>query len=136
MKTIVLGGGLVGAPMARDLAKDKDINVSIADISDDTLSKFKTDDNIQTIKQDLSDRQSLKTLILNFAVKIYFPTFSLTATTLVVTDNICANGKNNPINLTHSNRLYLQVVSKFNFCIDNSLNIEEPDANIRFIISN
>ncbi len=70
MKTIVLGGGLVGAPMARDLAKDKDINVSIADISDDTLSKFKTDDNIQTIKQDLSDRQSLKTLISNFDMVI------------------------------------------------------------------
>ena len=42
MKTIVLGGGLVGAPMALDLAKDKDINVTVADISDGILKKFKT----------------------------------------------------------------------------------------------
>jgi len=29
MKTVVLGGGLVGAPMALDLAEDKDINVTV-----------------------------------------------------------------------------------------------------------
>lgn len=70
MKTIVLGGGLVGAPMALDLAEDKDINVTVADISDDILKKFKTHTKIKTIKQDLSDRQGLKEMISRFDMVI------------------------------------------------------------------
>ncbi|MDA3917378.1 MAG: saccharopine dehydrogenase NADP-binding domain-containing protein [Deltaproteobacteria bacterium] len=70
MKTIVLGGGLVGAPMALDLAEDKDINVTVADISDGILKKFKTHTEIKTIKQDLSDRQGLKEMISSFDMVI------------------------------------------------------------------
>ena len=70
MKTIVLGGGLVGAPIALDLAKDKDINVTVADISDGILKKFKTHTKIKTIKQDLSDRQGLKEMISCFDMVI------------------------------------------------------------------
>jgi len=70
MKTVVLGGGLVGAPMALDLAEDTDINVTVADISDDILKKFKTHTEIKTIKQDLSDRQGLKEMISSFDMVI------------------------------------------------------------------
>jgi len=70
MKTVVLGGGLVGAPMALDLAEDTDINVTVADISDDILKKFKTHTEIKTIKQDLSDKQGLKKMISSFDMVI------------------------------------------------------------------
>lgn len=70
MKIIVLGGGLVGGPMALDLAEDKDINVSVADVSEKTLAKFKTHSGIQTVQQDLSNREALKTLVSGFDMVI------------------------------------------------------------------
>ena len=70
MKIIVLGGGLVGGPMALDLAGDKDIKVSVADVSEKTLAKFKTLSGIQTVQQDLSDREALKTLVSGFDMVI------------------------------------------------------------------
>lgn len=33
MKIIILGAGLIGSPMAIDLAKDKEFEVSVADIN-------------------------------------------------------------------------------------------------------
>ncbi len=44
--------------------------LGVADISDDILGKFKTDTKIQTVKHDLSDRQSLKTVIADFDMVI------------------------------------------------------------------
>ncbi len=70
MKIIVLGGGLVGGPMALDLAEDKDIQVSVADVSEKTLAKFKTHSGIQTVQQDLSNREALKTLVSGFDMVI------------------------------------------------------------------
>jgi saccharopine dehydrogenase-like NADP-dependent oxidoreductase len=70
MKIIVLGGGLVGGPMALDLAEDKDIQVSVADVSEKTLAKFKPHPGIQMVQQDLSDREKLKTLVSGFDMVI------------------------------------------------------------------
>jgi len=70
MKIIVLGGGLVGGPMALDLVKDKDIDVSVADINDDILSKFQSHAQIKTIKQDLSDSKGLRTMLSGFDMVI------------------------------------------------------------------
>lgn len=70
MKIIVLGGGLVGGPMALDLAEDKDIQVSVADVSEKTLAKFKSHPGIRTVQQDLSDREALKTLVSGFDMVI------------------------------------------------------------------
>ena len=70
MKIIVLGGGLVGGPMALDLAEDKDIQVSVADVSEKTLAKFKFHPGIQTVQQDLSDREKLNTLVSGFDMVI------------------------------------------------------------------
>lgn len=66
MKFIVLGGGLVGGPMALDLAEDGDMKITVADVSEKTLAKFKTHPGIQTVQQDLSDREALKALISGF----------------------------------------------------------------------
>ncbi len=70
MKIIVLGGGLVGGPMALDLAEDRDFTVSVADVNEKTLAKFKPYPGIQTIRQDLSDRKKLKTLVSGFDMVI------------------------------------------------------------------
>ncbi|MBT6173986.1 MAG: saccharopine dehydrogenase [Flavobacteriales bacterium] len=58
MKVIVLGAGLVGAPMALDLAKGSEFEVTVADISQKNLDKFK-DGNIVTVEMDLDNKQSI-----------------------------------------------------------------------------
>jgi saccharopine dehydrogenase-like NADP-dependent oxidoreductase len=65
MKVLVLGGGLVGGPMAMDLAKDNDIDVTVADASTTVLKKFNAT-KIDTIIQDLSDTHALKNLLSPF----------------------------------------------------------------------
>lgn len=54
-KAIVLGCGMVGSTMARDLAADTDFDVSIADLSDQSLQKLNSNSSIHTIQADLSD---------------------------------------------------------------------------------
>ena len=49
MKVIVLGAGLVGGPMAIDLANDDNFEVTVADICTDSLSRFDVHKNISTI---------------------------------------------------------------------------------------
>ncbi len=66
MKILVLGSGLVGAPMAYDLSHDKNYKVSVADISTEALKKFDNFQNISTIKQDLSRPEELKKLVSTF----------------------------------------------------------------------
>jgi lysine 6-dehydrogenase len=66
MNVIVLGAGLVGAPMAIDLAKDDQFNVTVADISKTNLSKLALIDNIKTIQADLSDKEQLAKLLSSF----------------------------------------------------------------------
>ena len=66
MNVIVLGAGLVGAPMAIDLAKDDQFNVTVADISETNLSKLALIDNIKTIQADLSDKEQLTKLLSSF----------------------------------------------------------------------
>jgi len=66
MKIIVLGAGLVGAPMAIDLAKDKQFLVTVADINEFNLSKLKPFKNIRTVQADLSDKNLLTQLIKPF----------------------------------------------------------------------
>ncbi len=41
MKIIVLGAGLVGAPMAIDLTKEDNFDVTVADFSNDALNRLK-----------------------------------------------------------------------------------------------
>lgn len=63
MKIIVLGGGLVGKPMAMDLAADLEFDVTIADINTDKLKSLPASLDIKTIKADLSCETDLKKLL-------------------------------------------------------------------------
>jgi saccharopine dehydrogenase-like NADP-dependent oxidoreductase len=62
MKVIVLGAGLVGAPMALDLAKGSEFEVTVADISHKNLEKF-TNKNIETVEVDVDNEKSLLEVI-------------------------------------------------------------------------
>ncbi|MHA1353368.1 MAG: saccharopine dehydrogenase NADP-binding domain-containing protein, partial [Candidatus Heimdallarchaeaceae archaeon] len=65
-KIVVLGAGLVGNVIARDLAKDPEIEVSVADINQKALDFLKSNFNIQGIKADLSNTENLKKIIADF----------------------------------------------------------------------
>jgi lysine 6-dehydrogenase len=62
-KIIVLGSGLVGAPMALDLAKDPQFDVTVADISAESLKKCAPDRSIKTIRADLADVAKVTELV-------------------------------------------------------------------------
>jgi saccharopine dehydrogenase-like NADP-dependent oxidoreductase len=55
MKIVVLGGGLVGGPMAKDLAKDGAFEVTVADIRDEALEQAARGTKIRIVKADLSN---------------------------------------------------------------------------------
>ena len=59
MNFVVLGAGLVGGPMARDLAADSGTSVTVADLSESALHQLTACDGIQTVQVDLSDREAL-----------------------------------------------------------------------------
>jgi len=65
MKIIVLGAGLVGGPMAIDLAKEKKFQVSVADINADNLKKI-TDPAVQKIQKDLSDPVNVRNFVKDY----------------------------------------------------------------------
>ncbi len=67
-KIIVLGGGLVGGPMARDLAKEFD--VSLADIRESNLKKAIGNFPIKSIVCDLSEEDTIRKLITDFDLVI------------------------------------------------------------------
>lgn len=68
MNIIVLGAGLVGAPMAIDLAKDSEFSITVADISKENLFKLAQIEGIKTIQTDLSDKEKLKKLVSSFDI--------------------------------------------------------------------
>jgi saccharopine dehydrogenase-like NADP-dependent oxidoreductase len=70
MKIIVLGAGLVGAPMAIDLANDSEFEVSVADLNSEALSKISKQHSIKIIQKDLSNPEAVKTLVDDFDVVV------------------------------------------------------------------
>lgn len=66
MRVIILGCGLVGGPMAMDLALDNDIQVSVADISIEALANVSKNPAINTIQADLSIAEKLTELVSSF----------------------------------------------------------------------
>ena len=62
-KIIVLGSGLVGAPMALDLAKDPQFAVTVADISAESLKKCAANKSVKTVQADLADVTKVKDLV-------------------------------------------------------------------------
>lgn len=64
MKVIVLGAGLVGGPMALDLAKDSSFEVTVADLSQDALDALsKRDAQLTTVQADLSNAEKVVSLV-------------------------------------------------------------------------
>lgn len=64
MKVLVLGAGLVGNLIARDLAEDFD--VTIVDINEQTLAQLKSKYNIKGIQADLSDTKRIKEIVKDY----------------------------------------------------------------------
>ena len=62
-KIIVLGSGLVGAPMALDLAADPRFEVSVADLSLDALERCLRHEAVKTVQADLSDPARVRELV-------------------------------------------------------------------------
>jgi saccharopine dehydrogenase-like NADP-dependent oxidoreductase len=62
-KIIVLGSGLVGGPMAIDLAHDRQFAVSAVDISPEALKKLSGHKDIKTIQADLGDVARINELV-------------------------------------------------------------------------
>lgn len=63
MNIVVLGAGLVGAPMAKDLAGDTGFQVTVADINDKALARLTEVDGIETVNADLSDQTALTRIL-------------------------------------------------------------------------
>ena len=69
MKIIVLGAGLVGAPMAMDLQSDHRFEVTVADNNENTLGNLATKcPGLLCIKQDLSDPKNVTKLVRKYDI--------------------------------------------------------------------
>lgn len=68
MKVLILGAGLVGGPMAIDLAKDSEFNITLVDINNDSLDKIGVKNKISTIQKDLTDSKSIKEIVKDFDI--------------------------------------------------------------------
>jgi len=67
MKIIILGAGLVGAPMAIDLNRDGKFEVTVADYSDDALNSVKVKcPELSIIQKDLSNPEDVTALVSDY----------------------------------------------------------------------
>jgi len=66
MKILILGGGLVGKPIAKDLAKTDDFDVSVADIDPEVIAQLSKAAGIEVISHDLSHPADVKRLVSGF----------------------------------------------------------------------
>lgn len=70
MKILILGAGLVGGPMAADLAADSRFEVSLADINPERLGKLAASHRIIPVEADLSDPHRVTELCRSFDMVI------------------------------------------------------------------
>ena len=68
MKVLVLGAGLVGRPMAVDLAEDKAFQVTVVDFNRINLDKLPAEFPIQKIEMDITDHKELCALLKDFDI--------------------------------------------------------------------
>ena len=69
-RVLVLGCGMVGAAMVRDLARDTDLSVLAADASEDALSPLADLPRVETRRADLSSAEAITTLASNADIVI------------------------------------------------------------------
>ena len=71
MDVIVLGAGLVGAPMAMDLNRDPGFNVTVADYNNEALEKLKGKyPEVSVLQKDLSDPDGVTTLVSKYDLAV------------------------------------------------------------------
>ncbi|MBN1198660.1 MAG: saccharopine dehydrogenase NADP-binding domain-containing protein [Bacteroidales bacterium] len=70
MNIIILGGGLVGGPMALDLAKEEKYQVTVADFNKEVLRKLADDGRIKPIHMDLSFPEEVTRLVSGYDMVI------------------------------------------------------------------
>ena len=70
MNIIVLGAGLVGGPMARDLAADPAFAVTVADRDEDALLNLKARATVEGILTDLSKPENVTDLVADYDLVI------------------------------------------------------------------
>ncbi len=71
MKIIVLGGGLVGGPMALDLARENKFDVTVADYDEQVLQKMKQKfAQISVLQKDLSNSADVTDLVSNYDMAV------------------------------------------------------------------
>ncbi|MEN8006663.1 MAG: saccharopine dehydrogenase C-terminal domain-containing protein [Candidatus Krumholzibacteriota bacterium] len=63
MRIIVLGGGLVGGPMARDLAAEDEFEVTVADRDEQVLEELAAQADISPLVADLADPAAVTALV-------------------------------------------------------------------------
>lgn len=68
MNVLVLGCGLVGRPMAIDLANDKSFKVTVADISKKNLDRIPSELLITKLQKDISEPTELTSLLKDFDI--------------------------------------------------------------------
>ena len=66
MKIIVLGAGLIGGPMALDLAKDKRFKITVADLDKKALQRLAKKSSVSILQKDLSSPNEVKKLVSGF----------------------------------------------------------------------
>lgn len=70
-KVIVLGSGLVGAPISVDLAKDSHFEVTAVDIDEDSLKSLKKGKYpIKTTREDLSKQEKVRELVKPYDIVV------------------------------------------------------------------
>ncbi len=70
-KVIVLGSGLVGAPISVDLAKDSHFDVTAVDIDEDSLKSLKKEKYpIKTTREDLSKPEKVRELVKPYDIVV------------------------------------------------------------------
>jgi lysine 6-dehydrogenase len=70
MNVLVLGCGLVGRPMAIDLANDKSFKVTVADISKKNLERIPSNLPLKKIEKDISNPDQLKSLLKDYDIVV------------------------------------------------------------------
>lgn len=71
MKIIILGAGLVGGPMALDLASDPDHETTVVDLRQDVLDRLRERDSRLAVQhRDLSDPAEVTALVADFDLAI------------------------------------------------------------------
>ncbi|MGB2980306.1 MAG: saccharopine dehydrogenase C-terminal domain-containing protein [Candidatus Zixiibacteriota bacterium] len=66
MRVMVLGAGLVGGAIVKDLATDADLTITAVDFDQRNLDKLKGESNVKAIKADLSDSSTVSKLVKDY----------------------------------------------------------------------